>query len=102
MSKNRSGIVIVGGGVAGLEALIALHTLLGDRVDLTLVSHDEWFVDRPVTVTEPFGLGSAARYSLPEIATEFGAEFVSQPSRPWPPKSARSAAPTGRSSRSTP
>ncbi len=62
--------------MAGLEALIALRTLLGDRVALTLVSQDEWFVDRPVTVTEPFGLGSAARHSLPDIAAEFGAEFV--------------------------
>jgi sulfide:quinone oxidoreductase len=76
MSKKQSAVVIVGGGVAGLEALIALRTLLGDRVGLTLVSQDEWFVDRPVTVTEPFGLGSAARHSLPDIATEFGAEFV--------------------------
>jgi sulfide:quinone oxidoreductase len=29
-----------------------------------------------LTVAEPFGLGSAARYSLPEIAAEFGAGFV--------------------------
>ncbi len=76
MSKNRSPVMIVGGGVAGLEALIALRTLLGDGVDLTLVSQDELFVDRPLTVTEPFGLGSAARHSLPDIAAEFGAEFV--------------------------
>jgi sulfide:quinone oxidoreductase len=69
-------IVIAGGGVAGLEALLALRSLLGERVDLTLVSEHDWFVDRPVTVAEPFGLGSAARYSLPEIAAELGAEFV--------------------------
>jgi sulfide:quinone oxidoreductase len=69
-------VVIVGGGVAGLEALIALRTLVGDRVAVTLVSNDDWFVDRPVTVAEPFGLGSAARHPLPEIAAEFGAGFV--------------------------
>jgi hypothetical protein len=62
--------------VAGPEALIALQTLLGDRVALTLVSQDEQFEDRPLTVTEPFGLGSATRYSLPETAAEFGVEFV--------------------------
>ncbi|MGZ8649306.1 MAG: FAD-dependent oxidoreductase, partial [Solirubrobacteraceae bacterium] len=69
-------VVIVGGGVAGLEALIALRALIGDRLAVTLVSQDDWFVDRPLTVAEPFGSGSAARYSLPEIAAEFDAEFI--------------------------
>jgi sulfide:quinone oxidoreductase len=80
MSKGESGIsgrvVIVGGGVAGLEALLALRALAGDRVAMTLVSQDDWFVDRPVTVAEPFGLRSAARHSLPEIAAELDARFV--------------------------
>ena len=69
-------VVIVGGGVAGLEALIALRALAGDRVALTLVSKDDWFVDRPMTVAEPFGLGSATRLSLPELTAELGAAFV--------------------------
>ena len=69
-------VVIVGGGVAGLEALIALRALAGGRVAVTLVSQDDWFVDRPLTVAEPFGLGSAARHPLPEIAAEFDAGFV--------------------------
>lgn len=69
-------IVIVGGGVAGLEALIALRALIGDRVPVTLVSQDEWFVDLPLTVGEPFGLASAARHPLRDIAAEFDAAFV--------------------------
>jgi sulfide:quinone oxidoreductase len=69
-------VVIVGGGVAGLEALLALQALAGDRVDLTLVSQHDWFVDRPMTVAEPFGLGSAARHSVPDIVAERGADFV--------------------------
>jgi sulfide:quinone oxidoreductase len=69
-------VVIVGGGVAGLEALIALRALAGGRVAVTLVSQDDWFVDRPLTVAEPFGLGSAARHPLPEIAAEFDVGFV--------------------------
>jgi sulfide:quinone oxidoreductase len=75
-SLSSSRIVIVGGGVAGLEALIALRALIGDRVAVTLVSQDEWFVDLPLTVGEPFGLGSAARHPLPDIAAEFDAGFV--------------------------
>jgi sulfide:quinone oxidoreductase len=70
-------VVIVGGGVAGLEALLALHALARDRVDLTLVSPHEWFIDRPMTVREPFGFGSAARHSLPELVAERGADFIS-------------------------
>jgi sulfide:quinone oxidoreductase len=75
-SSNSGHVVIVGGGVAGLEALLALRALVGDRVALTLVSKDDWFVDRPVTVAEPFGFRSAARHPLAEIAAEFDAEFV--------------------------
>ena len=76
-NRSMSGrIVIVGGGVGGLEALLALRALGGDRLDLTLVSQNDWFIDRPMTVAEPFGLGSAARHSLSEIAAELGAQFV--------------------------
>lgn len=69
-------VVIVGGGVAGLEALLALRALAGDRIALTLVSQDEWFVDRPMTVAEPFGFGPALSLSLPEVSAELGVEFV--------------------------
>ncbi len=73
-SSNR--VVIVGGGVAGLEALLALRALLSDEVALTLVEQHEWFTDRPMTVAEPFHLASAARHSLSEIAAELATEFV--------------------------
>ena len=75
-NSSRGRIVILGGGVAGLEALLALQTLAGDRIAVTLVSQDEWFVDRPMTVAEPFGFGPAARLPLPDISAELGAEFV--------------------------
>jgi sulfide:quinone oxidoreductase len=75
-NPTKGAVVIVGGGVAGLEALLALHALAGDRVAATLVSENDWFVDRPMTVAEPFGLGSATRLSLPEVAAELGADFV--------------------------
>jgi sulfide:quinone oxidoreductase len=69
-------VVIVGGGVAGLEALLALRTLAGDRVAPTLVAQHDSFVDRPMTVAEPFGLGTAARLSLPDVTADCRAELV--------------------------
>jgi sulfide:quinone oxidoreductase len=76
-SNSGSGsVVIAGGGVAGLEALLALRALTGDRLTLTLVAPNDSFVDRPMTVAEPFGFGSVTRLSLTEVAAEMGAEFV--------------------------
>ncbi len=88
--------------MAGLEALIALRALARERVAVTLVSADEWFVDRPVSVAEPFGLGSAARYPLPEIAAELDAEFVKRNRRRGDGAERQVGARAGRTSASTP
>ena len=37
-------VLIAGGGVAGLEALLALRDLAGDRVELTLLSPETDFI----------------------------------------------------------
>ena len=47
-------VVIVGGGVAGLEALMALRDLAGDRVEMTLVAPEPDFTYKPLAVEEPF------------------------------------------------
>jgi sulfide:quinone oxidoreductase len=54
---------------------MALRALAGDRVRMTLVSPDEEFVYRPISVGEPFALGSARRTILAEFAAEFDAEL---------------------------
>jgi sulfide:quinone oxidoreductase len=66
-------VMIVGGGVAALEALIALRALAEDRVAIELVSPTPEFVYRPLAVAEPFGLGAARRYDLVRIAADHGA-----------------------------
>jgi sulfide:quinone oxidoreductase len=68
--------VIAGGGVAGLEAALALRELAGDRVATTLLAPAEEFVYRPMTVREPFAYSAANRYSLDEIARDIGVEFL--------------------------
>ena len=69
-------IVIAGGGVAGLEGLLALHRALGDRAHLTLIAPDPEFTYRPMAVAEPFGLGHAHRVPLKRFAADTGAELV--------------------------
>ena len=69
-------IIIAGGGVAGLEGLLALDRALGDRASLTLIAPDPDFVYRPLAVAEPFGLGHAHRVPLERFASDTGAELV--------------------------
>ena len=69
-------IVIAGGGVAGLEGLLALHRTLGERARLTLIAPDPDFTYRPLAVAEPFGLGHAHRVPLSRFAADTGAELV--------------------------
>jgi sulfide:quinone oxidoreductase len=74
--QTSSNVVIAGGGVAALEALIALRDLAGDRVNLNLVAPEPDFVYRPLAVAEPFCLGHAAHHSLRSIARRFNAGVV--------------------------
>jgi sulfide:quinone oxidoreductase len=69
-------VVVAGGGVAGLEGLLALRAFAGDRVDLTLVAADQAFTYRPLAVAEPFALGHAYRVPLNEFADDAGAKLV--------------------------
>jgi sulfide:quinone oxidoreductase len=62
-------VVVCGGGVAGLEALLRLRQLAGERVDLTLISPNAQLAYRPHAVLEPFGLGSVQHFPIaPMIA----------------------------------
>ena len=69
-------VVIVGAGVAGLETLMALRSLAGSRVRITLVAPESEFVYRPLSVAEPFGIDSVHRYPLDRIAHDFGATHL--------------------------
>src|SRR6266516_4122297 len=69
-------VVVAGGGVAGLETLVALRGLVGHRVALTLVTPEDDFTVRALEVLEPFGLGASQRYPLVELAADLDARFV--------------------------
>jgi sulfide:quinone oxidoreductase len=64
---GRMRVVIAGGGVAGLETLLALRELVGSQVEVTLLSPAREFVYRPVTVGEAFERSQARTYDLAEL-----------------------------------
>ncbi|HKE77970.1 MAG TPA: FAD-dependent oxidoreductase [Solirubrobacteraceae bacterium] len=69
-------VVVAGGGIAGLEGLLALHDMAGDHVSLRLISPDRDFSYRPLAVAEPFGLGHAYHVPLKQVADDVGAELI--------------------------
>jgi sulfide:quinone oxidoreductase len=69
-------VVVAGGGVAGLEALLALRDLAGERVELTLVEPEDEFVFRPMAVAETFARGHAQRVRTERVASDVGAELL--------------------------
>jgi sulfide:quinone oxidoreductase len=69
-------VVVAGGGVAGLEAVMALHDLAGDRVEVTLAGPDDEFWLQALSVGEPFGSTPPRRYGVAEICAAHGAAFV--------------------------
>jgi sulfide:quinone oxidoreductase len=70
------GVLIAGGGVAGLEALLALRALAGDLVDLELLAPEPAFWYRPLAVAEPFDAGRVHHFELAWIAESAAASFT--------------------------
>jgi sulfide:quinone oxidoreductase len=73
MNKAPMKVLIAGGGVAALEALMALRELAEERVSLELVTPTPEFAYRPLAVAEPFGLGDVRRYDVVRMAADHGA-----------------------------
>jgi sulfide:quinone oxidoreductase len=69
-------IVIAGGGVAALEALVALHHQAPAACRITLACPNSTFAYRPLAVQEPFGGGAGRRYSVATMARDLGAAYV--------------------------
>lgn len=76
MSSRGFEVLIAGGGVAGLEAVLALGDLAGERVHITLLTPEDEFRYRPLGVREPFGERAADHHRVADIATELGVTLV--------------------------
>lgn len=68
--RTQPRVVIAGGGVAGLETLLALRALAEDRVSIDLVTSRREFVYRPLSVLEPFRTNATPHFDVTEIAAD--------------------------------
>jgi sulfide:quinone oxidoreductase len=69
-------VVIAGGGVAALEAMLALRALAAERVRITLLAPEREFHYRPMAVAEPFTITHARSLPLAGIAADCDATLV--------------------------
>ena len=76
MHREKTHVLIAGGGVAALEAAIALNKMAAGLVDVELLSPDESFSYRPLAVTLPFDEGAPVRFQLSELAQVLGASVT--------------------------
>jgi sulfide:quinone oxidoreductase len=80
-------VVIAGGGVAALEALLTLRELAQDRVEIDLVTPNSEFINRPMELAALFRDERVQHFDLTRIAADQGATLV--PDRlegVWPDK----------------
>jgi sulfide:quinone oxidoreductase len=72
-ANGRTRVLIAGGGVAALEAALALREVAADRVSIELLAPDPQFWYQPLSVAEPFGLGEFVHFELDGLAAGIGA-----------------------------
>jgi sulfide:quinone oxidoreductase len=75
LGPTMSRIVIAGGGIAGLEALVALRRHLGPAPAIDLLEANLELVERPMSVAEPFGPVAARHFDLARIAADHSASL---------------------------
>jgi sulfide:quinone oxidoreductase len=71
--RDKTRVVIVGGGVAALEAALSLRHLAEDGVAVTLLSPERVFRYRPASVAVAFGRGEVYGYDIADLAATVGA-----------------------------
>jgi sulfide:quinone oxidoreductase len=74
-SPARSRVLIAGGGVAGLETLLALRALAADRLEITILAPELKFVNYSMAVDQPFRPKRSRGLRLKDAAAELGARW---------------------------
>ena len=69
MPANRPPkILVAGGGVAGLETVLALQSLAPGRFDIEMLAPERHFIHRPLAIGAPFEPVTPVRVELSAIA----------------------------------
>jgi sulfide:quinone oxidoreductase len=68
-------VLIAGGGVAGLETLLALRALAADRLDITILAPELKFVNRSMSAQQPFKVRRGRGFRLEDTAAELSAHW---------------------------
>jgi sulfide:quinone oxidoreductase len=69
-------ILVAGGGVAALEAVLALRALAGRRPAITLVTPERQFAPPAASVATPFGFGPPSTLPLEPFAATYGVRLL--------------------------
>lgn len=73
--NEKQKVLIAGGGIAGLEAALALKDLARGQVEVDVHDPRREFVFKPFAVGEPYGASRAFRYDMHGLGDRIGASF---------------------------
>lgn len=73
--SERPAVVVLGGGVAALETVLALHDLAPGLLDVTMLAPEPEFSLRALDVARPFARGHADLVDLADFMAEHGGRF---------------------------
>ena len=71
--EERFKVVIAGGGIAAVEAALALHEAAHRRIDLELIAPNDELVLPALAVAEPFGITPPPAIPLADVCQDVGA-----------------------------
>lgn len=75
-AQGKPEVLIVGGGVAGIELAAALASLAPGSSRVTMIAPGQDFVYKPLAVEEPFGGSPTPRFELAPLLSELDAGLV--------------------------
>jgi sulfide:quinone oxidoreductase len=76
LTHRRDRVVVIGGGVAAIEAILALRALTGDRLSIWQVTPGTELALRAPSVAAPFGFGGPPALPLAKFAREHGVTLI--------------------------
>ena len=76
VTDSRTRVLVAGGGVAGLEVIVALRAIAPGRFDIELVTPQRHVTCRSLSSAPPFLRATADRVELATIAAQRGVRLT--------------------------